>query len=185
MAMRMRPGPWLAALAVALPISAALAGAVELKPPPGAEDGPRIVEYLRGQPATLLDLSLVRLDARLAAVGAAHRFWAHASAQDGVIRVYAYDDRRPISPASCKEVLDAIRFDAGVDLETGGPIEPASGYASLFSYPRIREIEVSDTYMETVDAMLMVKVVLGTTGDGQGLVCDAALLAKDFTHSAQ
>jgi hypothetical protein len=179
-----RLGLALATALLALAGESAAVRAEEAPPFDLTKDGPRIIDNLKATPATLYDLAIARLEARLAALGVAHKFMAHANYQDDRVMIYAYDFDRAVTVEGCRQIFDAIRRDAGIDLATGYALDPASVYASLFSFPRIREFEVSQTYAETMDAIITIKVVLGVTGDGQGLVCDGPLLGKDFTHKA-
>lgn len=162
-------------------MGAALAGAIAAGP--ALADPAAVVKALQGAQPTLLDLGLARLDAKLGADGAARGYNAHGFYQDDEIRIYAYSYAIEPTEANCKAIVDGIKFAGAVDPATGSPDQPASIYASLFGFAAIDEFAVDETYMETVDSMFSIMVVLGVTGDGKGMVCQSKLLSAETTYS--
>jgi hypothetical protein len=152
---------------------------------PVLADPAAVVKALQGTPATLFDLSLARLDALLGAEAAVEGYAAHGAYQDGRIRIYAYSYEIEPTEENCKKIADGIKRAGGVDPATGWPDNPASAYASMFSYPQIDEFAVDETYMETVDSMFDIMVVLGVTGDGKGMVCTTKLLSAETSYSME
>ncbi|MGD9742724.1 MAG: hypothetical protein AB7F08_13540 [Dongiaceae bacterium] len=146
-------------------------------------DPAAVVAALKAAPATLFDLGLARLEAKLGADGAVEGYNAHGYYQDDMIGIYAYSYEIEPSEPNCKKIVDRIKRAGAVDPETGWPDDPASIYASLFSFPSIDEFAVDETYMETVDSMFHIMVVLGVTGDGKGMVCKSKLLSTDISYS--
>jgi hypothetical protein len=141
-----------------------------------------IVAKLRATTASLFDLSLARLEAEVNGDGNGHGFDAYVNFQDGEIVIFASSDRAPVTEKACHGIIDAIKQGGGVDPKTGNPDEPASDYASLFAYPEIDQAKVDKAYMETVDAMFVIQVTLGTTGDGKAITCRSKLLSPDVTY---
>lgn len=146
-------------------------------------DSAAVVTALKGAPATLFDLGLARLEAKLGADGADNGYDAYGFYQDDMIGIYAYSFELEPSEPNCKKIVDRIKRAGAVDPATGWPDDPASVYASLFSFPSIDEFAVDETYMETVDSMFHIMVVLGVTGNGKGMVCKSKLLSTDVTYS--
>lgn len=146
-------------------------------------DSAAVVAALEGAPATLFDLGLARLEAKLGADGAVNDYDAYGYYQDDMIGIYAYSFEIEPSEANCKKIVDRIKRAGAVDPATGWPDDPASVYASMFSFPSIDEFAVDETYMETVDSMFHIMVVLGVTGDGKGMVCKSKLLSTDVAYS--
>jgi hypothetical protein len=163
----------LASLAVAL-----------LLPASGAKAGPQeIVDKLRQTPPTLFDLSLVRLEAMVGAVGAARGFSAGAYYQDGEIRITALSSATKQSRAACKTVSDQLKASGGIDLKTGFAKNPASAYASLFAYPSIDQFSVDESYAETVDGMIVIEVSFERFVES--MVCKSRLLSKEVTYEQE
>ena len=144
-----------------------------------------IIAHLTGAPATRLDLSLARLSQTIDAHGAAAGYGGFADIEDTDIVIHAYSATAKPDEANCRHILDRIKTVAGVDLKTGQPDDPASGYAALFSYPDDDESKVDASYAETVDSMFRVMVVIGETGDGKGMVCQSRLLSNKTTFQKQ
>jgi hypothetical protein len=164
-------------------IGAALLGAVAAGP--ALADPAAVVKALQGTPATLFDLGLARLEAKLGSDGAVHGYDAYGFYQDGAIQIYAYSYKLEPTVENCKALADAIKLAGAVDPKTGFPDEPASIYASFFSFPEIDEFATDESYMETVDSMFDIMVVLGVTGDGKGMVCKTKLLSAETTYSKE
>jgi hypothetical protein len=148
-------------------------------------DSAAILDHLKATTASRLDLSLARLGAIIDADGAAAGYggFADVDGSDIVIRAYSRS-AKPVE-ASCRRIVDRIKIAAGVDPKTGQPDDPASGYASLFSYPDADESKVDASYAETVDSMFRVMVVIGETGDGKGMVYQSRLLSNKITFQKQ
>lgn len=138
-----------------------------------------VVRALQQTPATLFDLSLARLDALLAAEGAANGYQASATYQDGRILIIGGAPEEAPSEAACRGVIDAIKRSGAVEPATGQPDQPASDFAALFAYPRLDQAAIDESYMETVDAMIAVQVTLGVSGDGHAVTCTSGLLSPD------
>ena len=142
--------------------------------------GPRaIVEALRATPASLFELSVARLEAYLDSVGAIYGFKSFANFQDDRLVIFVSAEEQPATEAVCRAIMTRVKTAADVDPDTGEPHRPASTFASFFDYPRLQSSRIDPTYAETVDGMISIKVVLGVTGDGKGVVCDSALLSPD------
>jgi hypothetical protein len=109
--------------------------------------------------------------------------WAHY--QDGEIMMFISSFTLPATEEACKSVMDRVKERGEVDPKTGWPNFPASAYASLFSYVRIDENAIDQTYMETVDSMFRINVTLGVVGDGKAMTCSSKLLSKDVTYEKQ
>ncbi|MGE0719169.1 MAG: hypothetical protein AB7P02_27240 [Alphaproteobacteria bacterium] len=147
--------------------------------PAAAQKPDAILETLRNTPATLIELSLARLEAYVNTTGRPLGFGGSVNVQDGRINVYAYAEDAPPSEARCRAIVSALKEAADVHPDTGEPYRPASVWASFFSYPRLDQFRIDESWDETVDSMFRIQVVLGTTGDGKGVVCDSMLLGKD------
>ncbi|MCC7274134.1 MAG: hypothetical protein IT561_15810 [Alphaproteobacteria bacterium] len=147
--------------------------------PAAAQKPDAILETLRATPATLIELSVARLEALVNTVGQPLGFGGSVSVQDGRIQVYAYAEDEPASEARCRAIVTALKRSADVHPDTGEPFRPASVWASFFSYPRIEQFKVDPSWDETVDAMFRIQAVIGVTGDGKGVVCESMLLGRD------
>ena len=78
------------------------------------------------------------------------------------------------------ELYLELKVLADVDPATGTPNQPASTFATMLSFPtRIDEFAVDPAYMETLDSMFRLKVVLGVAGNGEAVVCSGKLLSTD------
>lgn len=148
-------------------------------------DPAAILNHLQGTPASELDLSLARLSVAVDAAGWNAGFGGFANAEDKDIVVRAYAPAAKPDKASCRKIMDRIKTAGGVDPKTGQPDEPASAYASLFSYAGTDESKIDASYAETVDSMITIMVVIGVTGDGKGMVCQSRLLSPDVTYQMQ
>lgn len=148
---------------------------------PAAADPKAIIDNLGKKPATLLDLSLARLEGFLQADGAQHGYYAFVYVQDEKINIYTWTEQHPGSEEACKATLTRIRTLAGVDPETGWPLDPATLFASYFNYPSFTAFDVDPSYDETVDSMIVVKAVSGIAGNNEAVICTGPLLSKDVT----
>lgn len=149
-------------------------------------DPAAILDHLAKTPASQLDLSLAQLGEQVDAAGAGAGFGGYASVDDDksiVIRAYAATAKP--DEANCKKILDRIKTAAEVDPKTGEPSNPASAFAALFSYPGIDESKIDESYAETVDSMIAIMVVIGQTGNGEGMVCQSRLLSPDISYKKE
>lgn len=154
--------------------------------PAAAAAGPQDIERaLRGEPATLMDLSMARLEAFLQADGILGGYYGWVHYQDEQIRVMAWSLSLPNTEEACRELVNRIRRLADVDPETGFPNEPASRFANFFSYVRLDETAIDRTYMETLDSMFRISAVIGIAGDGQAYVCQGPLLGTGASVSRE
>ena len=140
-----------------------------------------VLDALAAAPATLLDLSLARLEAAVNEAGRPYGFGGSARVQDGQIFVFAYAEEDPASEARCRTIISELKRAAAVHPDTGEPHRPASAWASLFSYPRLDQFRVDPMWDETVDGMFRIMATVGVTGDGKGVVCQGMLLGADIT----
>jgi hypothetical protein len=159
--------------------------ALSLAPTPAAADAAAILKHLGETPATLLELSLARIDALLAAVGEKHGFGAYAWPQDGGVQIFAYADKLPRTEAACRGVIEAIRAAGGINPGTGEPDQPASAYAAMFNYPRLDQFKIDESYAETADGMIRLRVTIGTSGDGKAMGCQAPLVNGGITYGRE
>jgi len=153
--------------------------------PPALADPQAIVDALQKEPATLWDLSLARLQATIDADGVEHEYGGWVHYQDGEIVIFLTSFTLPATEAACKSIIDRVKVRGDVDPDTGWPNFPASAYASLFSYTRLDETAIDQTYMETVDSMFRINVTLGVAGDGKAMTCTSKLLSKDIAYERQ
>ena len=160
----------------AMAVLAGLAGG------PALADPAAIVAKLKSTPASLFDLSLARLEAEVNGDGNGNGFDAYVNFQDNEIVIYASSSHAPVTERACRGIIDTIKQLGDVNPKTGNPDEPASGYASLFSYPEIDQAKVDEAYMETVDSMFTIQVTLGTSGQGKAITCRSKLLSTDVTY---
>lgn len=165
-------------LAVALLLSVAFVPAAQAGPP-------EVVAALKGTPATLFDLSLARLEALVQSDGNANGYYGHVYFQDDELNIYAWSLEAAPTDEACKAILDHLKRLAAVDPETGFPDDPASAFATFFSYLQIDEFAVDPTYMETVDSMFRLTAVIGVAGDGQAVICKSPLLSRDVTYARE
>lgn len=162
----------------------AAAIAIAMTVPPVAAPawaGPdEVVTALTGTPATLFDLGLARIEAFVGADGLTGGYSAFVHYQDREILVLAGNMEVPGDEAAARTLIQRLKRLAGVDPVTGFPNQPASAFASMLSFPtRIDEYTVDPTYMETIDSMFRLKVVLGASGNGEAVVCSGKLLSPD------
>jgi hypothetical protein len=162
---------------------AAMAALAMLAGGPALADPAAIVAKLKSMPASLFDLSLARLEAEVNGDGNGNGFDAYVYFQDNEIVIYASSSHAPVTERACHGIIDTIKQQGDVNPKTGNPIEPASGYASLFTYPEIDQAKVDEAYMETVDSMFTIEVTLGTSGQGKAITCRSKLLSTDVTYS--
>lgn len=147
---------------------------------PAAADPKAVLDNLGKKTPTLLDLSLARLESFLQADGAQHGYSAFVYVQDEKINIYTWSQEQPGSEEACRATLTRIRTLAGVDPETGWPLDPATLFATYFNYPSFTAFDVDQSYDETVDSMITIKAVSGIAGDNEAVICDGALLSKDI-----
>jgi hypothetical protein len=159
--------------------------ALSLIPSTAQADAAAILRHLSETPASLLELSLARIDALLAAVGEKNGFGAHAWPQDGGVQIFAYADKLPRTESACRGVIEAIRVAGGINPKTGVPDQPASAYAAMFGYPRLDQFKIDQSYAETADAMIRLRVTLGTSGDGKAMGCQAPLVNGGITYKRE
>jgi hypothetical protein len=150
-----------------------------------AADPSAVVDHLKATPASRFDLSLASLSSLLNAQGLTAGYSAFVDYEDGKLMIRAYSDTAKPTEAACKKIVDHIKRGGGIDLATGYPEEPASGYETLFTYPSDDEYKIDQSYAETVDQMFAVMVVIGQTGDGKGMVCQGPLLSTKITYERQ
>lgn len=162
---------------------AAMAVLAILADGPALADPAAIVAKLKSTPASLFDLSLARLEAEVNGDGNGNGFDAYVNYQDSEIVIYGSSSHAPVTEKACRGIIDTIKLLGDVNPKTGVPDEPASGYASLFSYPEIDQAKVDEAYMETVDSMLTIQVTLGTSGQGKAITCRSKLLSTDVTYT--
>lgn len=170
-------------------LAALLLGGVPLVPAavpaPAAADSQAVVEALAEAPASLLDLSLARLEALVQADGIAGDYYGWVYLQDGEIVVATWSLSAPPTDEACRAIVDRLKRLAAVDPATGFPDDPASRFASFFAYPQLKTAEIDPTYHETVDAMFRVKAVIGVAGDGQAVICQGPLLSGEVSFSRE
>jgi hypothetical protein len=143
---------------------------------PAFADAAAVLKALGERQASLLDLSIARVNALLSVVGEKHGFGAFAWPQDGGILILANAYGLPRTRGACRGVIEAIRRAGGINPKTGVPDQPASGYAAMFEYPTLDSFKVDETYAETVDAMFRLRVTVGVAGDGKAVTCAAPLV---------
>ena len=147
--------------------------------PAAAQKPDAVIAALAGRPASLLDLSLARLQAFVNDTGRPLGFGGFANLQEGRIVVFAYAEEAPATEARCRTIVAELKRAAAVHPDTGEPYRPASAWAGLFSYPGLDQFRVDPSWDETVDAMFEIRVTVGVTGDGKGVVCRSPLLGRD------
>jgi hypothetical protein len=164
---------------------ACLVALVALWPFGAFADPAGILAHLQQTPASRLDLSLASLGAIVDGTGAAAGYGGFADIEDKSIVIRAYSETAKPNETDCKAIVDAIKKTGGVDPKTGEPADPASAFASVFSYQGEDESKIDPSYAETVDSMISIMVVIGETGNGQGMVCKSRLLSPDITYRQQ
>ena len=167
-------------------ISLGLLLGIGLWPGMAQADPAAILDHLAKTTASQLDLSLAQLSEQVDAAGATAGFGGWASVDDDKnIVIRAYSTTAKPDKASCKKIVDRIKTGAGVDPKTGEPNNPASAFAALFSYPGVDESKIDESYAETVDSMITIMVVIGQTGNGEGMVCQSRLLSHDISYKKE
>ena len=170
---------------------AMLPGLALWRPAEAKADPAAILAHLQATPASQLDLSLARLGTMVDNAGAGTgagpglSFASFADVEEKDIVIRAYSETAKPDKASCRKIMDRIKQTGGVDAKTGEPQNPASAFASLFSYPGVDEFKIDQSYAETVDSMIAIMVVIGQTGDGKGMVCQSRLLSPDVTYQME
>jgi len=154
------------------------------RPAAAKADPAAILNHLQATPASQLDLALAQLGEKVDAAGAGS-FDGFADVEDKDIMIRAYSTTAKPDQASCKKIMDRIKKAGGVDPKTAQADNPASAYASLFSYPGVDESKIDESYAETVDSMIAIMVVIGQTGDGKGMVCQSRLLSTDISYKKE
>ncbi len=153
---------------------------------PSVQAGPpEIVSALKAAPATLFDLSLVRLEALVQADGIQGDYFGWVYYQDEAIVVATWSLSAPATDEACKTIIDRLKRLAAVDPATGFPDDPASRFAAFFNYPALDAASIDPTYAETVDSMFLVKSVIGIGGDGQAVICQGPLLSGEVRYSRE
>lgn len=152
---------------------------------PAAADPAAILDNLNKRTPTLLDLSLARLEAYLQADGNANGYSAFARVEDNTIRIMAWSPEHPGTEEACKALLTRLRTIAGVDPETGWPLDPASLFATYFNYPSFTSFDVDQSYDETVDSMIEVTAVIGIAGNNEAVICKGPLLSTEAAISRE
>ncbi|BBK38451.1 hypothetical protein STAQ_35290 [Allostella sp. ATCC 35155] len=147
--------------------------------PAAAQKPDAVVAALRGKPASLLDLSVARLEAFVNTTGRPLGFGGFVAVQEGRIVVFAYAEEDPATEARCRAIVTELKRAAAVHPDTGEPFRPASAWASLFSYPGLDQFRIDPSWDETVDGMFEIRVTVGVTGDGKGIVCRSPLLGRE------
>ena len=161
-----------------------LASGLAFWPAAAKADPAAILSHLQATPASQLDLALAQLGEKVDAAGAGS-FDGFADVEDKDIMIRAYSTTAKPDQASCKKIMDRIKKAGGVDPKTGQADNPASAYASLFSFPGVDESKIDESYAETVDSMIAIMVVIGQTGDGKGMVCQSRLLSTDISYKKE
>jgi len=147
-------------------------------------DPAAILNHLQATPASQLDLALAQLGEKVDAAGAGS-FDGFADVEDKDIMIRVYSTTAKPDQASCKKIMDRIKKAGGVDPKTAQADNPASAYASLFSFPGVDESKIDESYAETVDSMIAIMVVIGQTGDGKGMVCQSRLISTDISYKKE
>ncbi|MFZ5791904.1 MAG: hypothetical protein ACOY3L_14525 [Pseudomonadota bacterium] len=148
-------------------------------------DATAIIDKLKQTLANLWDLSLVRLEAALAAGAGGRGLMTFAAFEDGRIVMRIYEAEGPSTKAECKKLVDKVKIAGRVDPMKGYPDEPASNYAALFAYPQIDPFSVDESYAETVDSLFDVVAVVGVGGDGTATMCKGPLLSTELIYTAE
>jgi len=154
---------WTAVLALAI-----LPGIALWRPAEAKADPTAILTHLRATPASQLDLSLARLGAMVdnagsgTGAGPGLSFASFADVEEKDIVIRAYSETGKADEASCRKIMDRIKQTGGVD-----------------------EFKIDESYAETVDSMISIMVVIGETGNGEGMVCKSRLLSPDITFQKQ
>ena len=139
-----------------------------------------IVAALKGTPATLFDLGLARLESYVGADGVNGGYGAFVHYQDREILILASNMQVKGDEAVARALIQRIKRLADVDPVSGEPNQPASIFALSLSFPtRLDEYTIDPTYMETLDSMFRLKVVLGVAGNGEAVICSSKLLSTD------
>lgn len=165
--------------ALLLPVLLPIVGAA-----PAAAAPADIVAALKGGQPTLYDLSIASLRALIHADSITGSYEGSAYGEDERIVIWTSLIDAPEGEADrqelCRTLLDRVQRLGGVDPATGWPDNPASAYASLFSYPgHFTDFDVDETYAETVDSMIELRGSVGVSGDGEAVSCRRPLLSKD------
>jgi hypothetical protein len=143
-------------------------------------DSAAIKKKLTETPANLWDLSMVRVEAALAAwVGGEGRFTFVSVESDNIV-MNVYEPGGKATKAECKKLVDRVKQAGGVDPKTGYPDNPASDYAALLNHPQIDQFAVDESYAETADSMFWVMAVAGT-GDN-AVSCKGPLISSELTY---
>lgn len=161
-------------------IAAAALMAAVLMPMGAHADSAAIKKKLAETPATLWDLSMVRIEAALAAgVGGEGRFTFVSVESDNFV-MNVYEPHGKATKAECKKLVDGVKQAGGVDPKTGYADNPASDYAALLNYPQIDQFAVDESYAETADSMFWIMAVVGS-GDG-AVSCKGPLISTELSY---
>jgi hypothetical protein len=167
-----------------VPFAALILGAVFVAQPVLA-DPAGIIANLEKRSPTLLDLSLARLEGFLQADGSAQGYSAFARVEDDRIKILAWSPGHPGSEEACRTLITRLRTLAGVDPETGWPLDPATLFASYFNYTSFTAFDVDQSYAETVDSMIELTAVSGIAGNDEAYICQGPLLSNDVVVSRE
>ena len=152
---------------------------------PVQADPAGIIANLEQRTPTLLDLSLARLEGYLQADGSANGYAAFAREEDDRIRILAWSPAHPGSEEACRALITRLRVIAGVDPETGWPLDPATLFASYFNYTSFTAFDIDQSYAETVDSMIELTAVSGIAGNDEAYICKGPLLSKEIAVSRE
>lgn len=159
--------------------AAALTAAV-LMPVSAHADSAAIKNKLSGTPATLWDLTLVRVESALASWVGGEGINTFVGSDGNTIILYVYEPAGKATKVECKKLIDRVKKAGGIDPKTGYPDNPASDYASLLNYAQIDQFSVDESYAETADSMFEVNAVAGS---GEAAVtCKGPLVSAEVTY---
>jgi hypothetical protein len=143
-------------------------------------DSAAIKKKLSETPATLWDLSAVRIEAALAAWAGGEGRLTYVSVESDNFVMNIYDPKAKATKAECKKLVDLVKRAGGVDPKTGYADNPASDYAALLNYPQIDQFSVEESYAETADSMFWIMAVAGS---GEGAVtCKGPLISTEVSY---
>ena len=137
--------------------------------------------WLEARPLSLLDQGLLALGTELQEVA---NEWSPdlkaAAAYDRatgriVLSFHDWTEEALTDAAGCRAVLDLVRKAAGIDLDSGLPLDGSSHYASAFAPPGGDETGAPDGWRAALDRRFRLVVILGP-GD-RAARCSGPLLA--------
>ncbi|NQW11673.1 MAG: hypothetical protein HQ481_17550 [Alphaproteobacteria bacterium] len=145
------------------------------------DPGKGVFGWLETRPLTLMDHGLAALGAELQAVAAE---WGPdlqaAAAYDRaagriVLSFHDWTEEALTDSAGCQEVLDMVRLAAGIDPDSGLPLDGTSTYASAFAPPGGDQTGAPEGWLAALDRKFKLVVILGP-GD-RAVRCSGPLLA--------